>query len=229
MQKTRNFLTIVILALLVAGCSNPKGYKVGSLSEEQKKELGEKLTAEEGQMLTAWMMRQAFSEQKIPPETTIEDALADQAQWLAEQKVKEAEAKSLADRVEKERQQKRAEFAKLVSVVVLSKRNIDADYGQKGVVFDVAFENKGDKDIEGVKGVLHIQDIFGDEIMNINWSFDQGIKAGASSVERGSGMDINQFMDRHMKLWNTDFSKMKTSFEVSTIVFADGTSLKAPE
>ncbi len=229
MHKIIKALAPVVLALLVAGCSDPKSYQVGSLTEAQKKEVGEKLTAEEGQLLTAWMMRHAFTDQQIPPGTTIGEALADQRRWSEEQKLKEAEAKVLAERVEKERREKQAEFAKLLSVAVLSKRNLDAQYGQRAVVFDIAYENKGSKDIEGVKGVLHIADIFGDELMNINWSFDEGIKAGQSSVERGSGMDINQFMDRHMKLWNTDFSKMKTRFEVDTIVFADGTTMKAPE
>ena len=31
-------------------------------------------------------------------------------------------------------------------------------------------------------------------------------------VERGSGMKINQFIDRQMKLWNMEFDKLKAAF-----------------
>jgi hypothetical protein len=106
---------------------------------------------------------------------------------------------------------------------------VDGDYGQQAAVFDVAYENKGTKDIEGIKGVLHVTDIFGDPITNVSWSYDDGIPAGSSRVERGSGVDINRFIDRDMKLWNTDFSTMKAQFEVSPIGVSDGTTLKAPE
>lgn len=166
---------------------------------------------------------------EIPSGTTVGQALAEQDKWQAEQKAKEAEQAALAERLEKERKEKQAEFAKLVSVAVLDKRNVDGEYGQDAAVFDVGYENKGTKDIEGIKGVLHVADIFGDSIININWSYDDGIPAGESRVERGSGVDINRFIDRDMRLWNTDFNKMKTQFEVSTIVFKDGTALEAPE
>ncbi len=40
---------------------------------------------------------------------------------------------------------------------------------------------------------------------------------------------MNQFMDRDKKFWNTDFDKLKSSFEVSTIIFDDGTEIKVPD
>jgi hypothetical protein len=229
MRAISKLLVPIVITLVMAGCSNPKNYEIAKLTDDQKKEVGEALTAEEGQKLVGWTMRHALAGGEIPPGTTVGQALADQDKWAAEQKAKEAEAAALAARLEKERAQKQAEFAKLVSVAVLGKRNIDGEYGQKAVVFDVGYENKGAKDIEGIKGVLRVNDIFGDSITSIKWSYDDGVAAGSSEVERGSGVDINQFMDRDMKLWNTDFSKMKTQFEVSTIVFKDGTTLKAPE
>lgn len=229
MRIVPKLLAPVVLAVVLVGCSNPKNYEIAELTDEQKKELGKSLTADEGQKLTAWMMRRAIMDSEIPSGTTVGQALAEQDKWQAEQKAKEAEQAALAERLEKERKEKQAEFAKLVSVAVLDKRNVDGEYGQDAAVFDVGYENKGTKDIEGIKGVLHVADIFGDSIININWSYDDGIPAGESRVERGSGVDINRFIDRDMRLWNTDFNKMKTQFEVSTIVFKDGTALEAPE
>lgn len=220
---------LLTTSIFLAGCSDPKEYEIARLTEDQKKELGESLTADEGQKLTGWMMRNAFSGQEPPPGITVAQALAEQDEWVAEQKTEEAAQAELAKRVEAERKAKQEEFAKLLSVALVSKANSVGEYGQRWIGLEVAYENKSDKDIEGVKGILRLNDIFGDKIMDINWSYDGGIPAKTSIVERGSGIDANQFMDRHMKLWNTDFSKLKASYEVSTIIFKDGTKIDAPQ
>jgi hypothetical protein len=220
---------LLIASILLVGCSDPKKYEVTKLTDEQKKELGQKLTADEGQKLAGWMMRSALSGQEPSAGTTVEQALAQQDEWVEKQKADEAEKAELAKRVEAERKVKQQEFAKLLSVVLVSKKNSVGEYNQRWVGLEVAYENKSDKDIEGVKGVLKFADIFGDEIMNVRWSYDGGVPAKQSIVERNVGVDINHFMDDHMKLWNTDFDKLKSNFEVSTIIFKDGTKIDAPE
>ena len=103
------------------------------------------------------------------------------------------------------------------------------EYGRRWIGLEIAYENKGDKDIQGVKGILKITDIFGDKIMNVRWSYDRGVPAKQTTAERTSGIDVNQFKDSDMKLWNTDFDKLKSTFETTTIIFKDGTKIDAPE
>lgn len=220
---------MLIALIFLSGCSDPREYEIAKLTEEQKKELGENLTADEGQKLTGWMMRTALSGQELPPGITVAQALAQQDEWAAEQKAQEVAQVELAKRVEAERKAKQEEFARLLSVALVSKENSLGEYGQRWIDLAVAYENKSDKDIEGVKGVLRLNDIFGDKIMDVNWSYDGGIPAKGSIVERDSGIEINQFIDRHMKLWSTDFEKLKATYEVSTIIFEDGTKIDAPE
>lgn len=222
--------TIFLSALLIlAGCSDPKNYEVTKLTDAQRKELGQKLTADEGQKLTAWMMRNALTGQEPPIGTTVAMALKQQDEWIAKRKEEEAKAEELRKRVEAERKAKQEEFSKLLSVALLSKKNNTKEFGQQWVGLELAFDNRSDKDIQGIKGVLRLTDIFGDKILNINWSYDRGVSAKQSAVERGSGVDINQFKDSDMKLWNTDFDKIKSTFDVSTIIFKDGTRIDAPE
>ena len=38
------------------------------------------------------------------------------------------------------------------------------------------------------------------------------------------GMDINQFMDAHVIFYTTDFADLKFDYEVTAIVYADGTT-----
>lgn len=216
-------------AILLAGCSDPKNYEVTKLTEEQRKELGQKLTAEEGQKLAGWMMRNVMSGKEPPVGTTVAMALKQQDEWVAKQKEEEAKAEALRMKVEAERKAKQEEFAKLLSVALVSKKNSMGEYSQRWVGLELAYENKSDKDIQGVKGVLKLMDFFGDKILNIRWSYDAGVAAKQTTVERNSGIDINQFKDSNMKLWNTDFDKLKSTFEVSTIIFKDGTRMDAPE
>ena len=224
------FASILIASsVLLAACSDPKGYEVTKLTEEQRKELGQKLTADEGQKLAGWMMRNVMAGKEPPVGTTVAMALKQQDEWVAKQKEEEAKAEALRQKVEAERKAKQEEFAKLLSVVLVSKKNSMGEYSQRWVRLELAYENKSDKDIQGVKGLLTLNDLFGDKILNVRWSYDAGVAAKQTTVERKSGIDINQFKDSHMKLWNTDFDKLKSSFEVSTIIFKDGTRMDAPE
>ena len=223
-----SYAILVSTFLFIAGCSDPKNFDVKKLTEEQKKELGKKLTADEGQRLTAWMLRNALGGKDVPDGTTIAQALIEQDAWNVKVKEDEAKAEELKKRVEAERKAKQEEFAKLLSVAVAAKRHSTGKYDQRLVLLDVAFENKGSKDIAGVKSLLRITDMFGDKIINLRWSFDDGVAAGKMFVEKGAGLKINEFMDNHLKLWNSDLEKLKFSFEVQKIIFKDGTFVEAP-
>ena len=229
----------VFCAALLLACSDPRDYDATKLTGEQKKELGQKLTADEGQKLTAWMVRQTLTSQQPAIGVSVRNAIKDQEQWMAKVKVEEelaavkrkeeeAKAEALRQKVDAERRAAQEQFAKTVSVVLAGKRNHEGEYGKKFVALHVAYENKTDKDIQGVKGVLHINDIFGDKILNVRWSYDRGVPAHKRTVETNSGLDLNRFNDSHMKLWNTDLDKIKSNFEVQTIIFKDGTRLDAP-
>jgi hypothetical protein len=217
------------IAVIISGCSDPHSYPVTKLTDMQKKEIGQRLTADEGQKLTGWMIRQALSQQNVSADTTVAQAIKQQDEWIAKSAADEAQAAELKKRVQAERLEKQAAFAKIVSVAMISKHNREQSYGRKFVAFDVAFENHSEKDILGIKGTLVVTDIFGEKIEAINWGFDHGVAAHSRYVETGSGTDVNQFIDRDMKLWNTDEDKLKSHFDVAKILFKDGTSEESPE
>jgi hypothetical protein len=226
--RTKHVIALTLTAGVLLGCSDPHKFEIAKLTEEQKQEIGKKLTADEGTKLTGYLMRTSFASKELPPGVTVGRAIKEQEEWVAKEKVEAAKAEELKRKVEAERKAKQEAFAKMLSVALVTKRNSTGEYGQRMVLLDLAFDNKSDKDIAGVKGTLHLNDMFGDKIMNIKWSYDEGVRSGQTSVERGSGMKINEFMDDHMKLWNADSDKIKANYEVQTIVFKDGTRLDAP-
>ncbi len=237
----------MLAAFLLAGCSDPKSYKVAKLTEAQKKEIGQKLTAAEGLKLTGWMMLRSMSGKDIPDDFTVGQALKEQDEWIIQddiRKAREAEAKKISGAKEEElkkqaaemkkqaeieRQAKLDEIASLVSVALIAKKNKEHEYNSKFVFLELVFENKSDKDIQGIKGVLTITDIFGDKIKRLTWSYDKGIKAKQKAIETDHGVDINHYINEDQKLWSTDFDKLKSSYKVATIIFKDGSKIDAPD
>ncbi len=225
-------LMFVMTALLLIGCQNVRDAELSKLTDDQKTSLDKKLNGEETRLLMGYMMRQgmsqAFGGKGVPDGITVRQAIKEQRDFLEKEKQEEAKAEELRKKIEAERKAKQEEFAQLLSAVVVSKRSVEGEYSQKYVGIEMAFENKTDKDIQGVKGKLKIADIFGDLIKNTSFSYDGGIAAKKTAIYKGS-LDINRFDDKDLKLYNTDFEKLKTSFEIITIIYKDGTKVETPE
>lgn len=86
-------------------------------------------------------------------------------------------------------------------------------------------ENMTNKDIKGVQGNLVINDLFGKEIITIEWDVTgENIPANGSITQEDYGLEINHFMDDHMKLYNTNYDDLKFEYKVTQIVYADGTT-----
>lgn len=113
-----------------------------------------------------------------------------------------------------------------VAVTVTDKTNIAEDYasGQYSdrVEFTFNVENLTDKDIKGVQGTLQVLDLFDSEILSIGTDFTgETIPANSAVTITDLGMDINQFMDTHLKLYNEAYEDLKFQYDVSNVVFAD--------
>jgi len=115
--------------------------------------------------------------------------------------------------------------ASKVSLEITNKGFHKADYmaGDSGdqITMDLKFTNNTDKEIKGVEGALTFYDIFDNQISRTKVSYDQGIPANGSKVWK-SGADYNQFMDADVKLENTELKDLKYMWEVSTIIYSDG-------
>ncbi len=229
-MKSRIFV-LAIVALALTGCQNVRDLELSKLTPEQSAALDKRLNGEEMRLLIAYKMRlgmsAAFGGSGSPAGITVRQAIQDERNWIENQKQEEAKADALKQKVEAERKAKQEEFSQLFSAALVNKKNVEGEYSQRFVTLEVAFENKSDKDIQGVKGTLRINDIFGDPISNIALSYDRGIDARKVITYKGS-VDINQFIEKDKKLWSTDFDKLRAEFETSTVIFRDGTKLEAP-
>jgi len=118
-----------------------------------------------------------------------------------------------------------------VVVTVTNKSNLskDTNAGRYSDRIELTFDvmNRTDKTIKGVQGNLKVYDLFGEEILTINCDFTgNSISANQSITVNELGMDINQFVDSHVKFYNTDFPDLNFEYEVTNIVYDDGSSMK---
>ena len=93
-----------------------------------------------------------------------------------------------------------------MNVTVTDKRNIPEDINNgrfsDRVEFTFNLENQTDKPVKGVEGILHIQDLFGKDILSVNCDFTgQTILVNASISINDLGININPFMNSHSKLY----------------------------
>ena len=112
-----------------------------------------------------------------------------------------------------------------VTSMEFMKSNWQTGRYQDAIACSIAFENKTDRPLVGVKGTLKFSDIFGDPIKSINVAYDEGIKANSTAVWKAQ-MDYNQFMDEDKKLAATPLEKLKIEWSPDTYLFQDGSSMK---
>ncbi|MEY8338196.1 hypothetical protein AALB16_09250 [Lachnospiraceae bacterium 62-35] len=86
-------------------------------------------------------------------------------------------------------------------------------------------ENMTDKDIKGIEGGLIVNDLFGKQIITIGWDITgEDIPANGFIRQKDYGIEINEFIDTHMKLYNTDYDDLRFEYKVKQIVYTDGTT-----
>ncbi len=91
-------------------------------------------------------------------------------------------------------------------------------------VFEVT--NNSDKDIKGIEGTLNISDLFGKDIISMGCDFTgKTIKVGETITFKDLSFECNEFMDKHMKLFNTAYSDLQFSYDIKSIVYTDGSTV----
>lgn len=128
------------------------------------------------------------------------------------------------------KREKYARYAKNIKLKVYNKKNVPADYNARRfsdfIEIDYKIVNKSPKSIKGIKGILSVYDQFDDLIININWDVSERVGAGNTKKITRHGLDYNQFIDYHRKLYDLKFEDLTFKFEAEQINFADGYKLK---
>lgn len=149
---------------------------------------------------------------------------------ISEEKDRQAEEQSQLEEKREKEEAEKEELANAVTLKVYNKNVIPKDTSawrfSDFVELKMNCKNNTDKDIVAVKGDIKITDLFGNAILDISLLYDtETIPAKGEIDIKDIGLEVNQFMDEHIKLRDTEFSKLKFSFETISVAFEDGTIL----
>lgn len=139
-----------------------------------------------------------------------------------------ASSKSIkGDSLSKETKSEKTEKPLLVPMLT-NKRFQESDWQRNiyedALWFDVSWDTSNlKKPTRAVKGVLIIGDIFGEPKLRLRWTINQPLTPGESYSEKGVGFEYNQFTDSHKWMRTTDLKDITFRFEVTDIIYQDGT------
>jgi hypothetical protein len=134
------------------------------------------------------------------------------------------------DSTSKEIKSEEAEKPLLVPTLT-NKRFQEPDWERRiyedAIWFDVSWDTSNlQKPTRSIKGVLVISDIFGESKLRLRWTINKPLTPGTSYTEQGVGFEYNQFTDSHKWVRVTDLKDMTFRFEVTDIIYQDGTQEK---
>jgi hypothetical protein len=92
--------------------------------------------------------------------------------------------------------------------------------------FVFEYINKTGKTIRGFESTITFKDMFGKEILSITLDNTDAIPARGSFYDDGKYYELNQFMDNHNKLKNTNYEDIIFEYKIRTVLFEDGTRLE---
>lgn len=248
MKKT----TTALLFCVLAACSNPKDIVLGPEPLKTLEANGEsvkKLSEEDRKLLVSYLMaNEVISKMQGKGNTesvvgsTIGEVLKKASEWkkkqdelAAEVKKRQEEAAVLRAKVEEENKQVAERIAGVVTVTATGKRILPEDmYARRyedELQVNYAIENKGNKDIRLLKGMMYFYDATGDELGWLPLTFKEKIAAGKTlKTDTGSVWRIKDYGSKDIKrIANASSDGMTSKFIAESISFADGEVIKISE
>lgn len=224
----------LVFTLALTACSDPRSTIVPAdiaawEHDADLREAAQALDDEERRLMAAYAVRRAFSGSP-GQDKPIRAVLADQRAFEAEAQRREAEALVVAQRVAAEQEAAQRVMFDTVAVGLVSfearQPNYQARRYSQDVALTVGFENKTDRPIRAIRGVLHFADSFEAPIKDITFTYEGGVGPRDTATWR-AGVEINQFIAEDMKLFTADPATLRFRWEPTGILFADGTLLSA--
>lgn len=111
-----------------------------------------------------------------------------------------------------------------VIVTVTEKENLPKDRNawrfSDYVRLSLNVENISNRSIKGIQGILVVKDMFGEEFLRSSCDLtDDDIPANSSITVTELYLDINQFFESHLKLFNTAYEDLFFEYIVTNVMF----------
>jgi hypothetical protein len=229
-------LVISLMLLTLTACSDPRKEVLPTdLSGESLNKFGEKikdLPEDDKKLLAGYMMRaemsKTFGNEKVPVGITVQQAIDNQKSWVAKNEAEEKAQKAKAEKMKAEADAKKQEAKNALAVTVYDKQIIQGDF-DKSIVLRIDFQNKTNKTITAVKGIINFKDKFGDPVNSMNFSETNLVIAPHQSEKRDLGRHLNEFMNDDKVFADTSLNDLTYEFIPDQILFDDGSKIVMPK
>lgn len=237
-MKSKVFVAM-LACFLLAGCSDPKDYKlpeeISTITEDASlKKNVEKLSEEDKKLFAGYAMRAVMAEtfgKQVSKADTVGEAISAQQAWLNEQAAEQAKQQAIKDEITKKQADALAVMNSALTTSLLSVNLMPEDYAKKiySEYFEIklAVKNNSADEVSGFKGTAILKDMFGTQIKAIGVSTSTEIPAGESIVISAT-FDHNQFMDDDKKLATLSADKLQYEWIPGTYLFKNGKQLVMP-
>lgn len=152
-------------------------------------------------------------------------------EYLDEIKKERLEREELAKAAKKAEEERMAKMNNAITVTMYGKEYVPENYSagryEDYNVFKYAIKNKTNKEIKAIAISFTVYNALGDQIgKGFNMDFTDGRISANQSYEGEAVYSINQFMDEDNALKNAKFEDLSFKFNISKIVYTDGSILE---
>ena len=222
-------ISVLAASVLLGGCTNALHYKVASLTQNQRDYAAKHLTVDQMGKLDAWIRRTAAGGKSIAPDVTVGMAIDDQADWIANELIGKARADEQQRTARAAHAAEQRALAGVLGISLSAKNNLVQPDGRHVVSVALAYDNRADKDIRAVTGILRLADVYGNPVIDLDWNYQGIIAAKHGAAQRDVPLAIDDANPSRTRLWATDFARLTAAFEIRTITFGDGSALNASQ
>lgn len=111
----------------------------------------------------------------------------------------------------------------LLKPSISNKRLTTVSYSDS-IWFDLTVDTTNlKKKTRAVKGLLVFEDLFGAEQFKIGYTINEPLTPNIEHSVKGIGFSYNQYIASHQWMLQTDISDMVCKFQVTNVIYADGT------
>jgi len=116
-------------------------------------------------------------------------------------------------------------ISKLITMRIVRKHVFKANYSEH-LGMEFTYTNNSQKTIKAFTGIMHFKDVFDREILKVSLTVDDFIiKPGQTVTDKSKSLELNKFNDVHNRLKTINLDSLKLDFEVTGILFSDGTRI----
>jgi hypothetical protein len=237
-------LSGLLLSIVLTGCGDPLSQKVSELTGAQRNELTQQLTPDDLKVFLSYMKRQTTvnaSSQESRDSVTIKQAILEEREWIAAEQQKrvveeqkEIEKRKSADQAKLKENYQGKEITGFINnslnYKLVDKANVEGQYSQPYVSFGLLFENKSEKDITFIDGILTVKDDLGRKIKDVAFVYDDEntpIEA-KKSINYKARLKLNMREPSDIDLSTITFERIQSSILINEIRFKDKSKLKMP-